>query len=105
MGELHVHDGLMALACRERQIRLLASSDRDCDRLSWLTRVATPAEVVGATPSIPESDLPASPAGSYWIPGAWIAPERTTRFLQPTISLKSLFFKGLMEICAFQTPR
>jgi hypothetical protein len=61
MGELHVHDGLMVLACRERQRRLLASFDRDVDRLAWLTRVATPAEMVGATPSIPESDLPASP--------------------------------------------
>jgi hypothetical protein len=60
-GELHVHDGLMALACRERQRRLLASVDRDCDRLSRLTQVATPAEVVGAPPAIPESDLPASP--------------------------------------------
>ena len=61
MGELQGHDGLMALACRERQRRLLASVDRDVDRLSWLTRVATPAEVVGAAPAIPESDLPASP--------------------------------------------
>jgi hypothetical protein len=61
MGELHFQDGLIALACRERQIRLLASFDRDFDRLSWLTRIATPAEVVGATPAIPESDLPASP--------------------------------------------
>jgi hypothetical protein len=61
MGELTFHDGLMALACRERQRRLLASFDRDFDCLSWLTRVATPAEVVGATPAIPESDLPASP--------------------------------------------
>jgi hypothetical protein len=56
MGALHVHDGRMALACRERQRRLLARFDRDCDRLSWLTRVATPAEVVGAPPAIPESD-------------------------------------------------
>ena len=61
MGELHVHAGLMALAWRERQRRLIASFDRDGDRLAWLTRVATPAEVVGATPAIPESDLPASP--------------------------------------------
>jgi len=60
-GELNFNDGLIALACRERQIRLLASFDRDFDRLSWLTRVATPAEVVGATPAIPEIDLPASP--------------------------------------------
>ena len=61
MGELHFYDGLMALTCRERQIRLLASVDRDVDRLFWLTRVATPAEVVGAAPASPESDLPASP--------------------------------------------
>ena len=60
-GELHVHDGLMALACRERQRRLLASVDRDCDRLSWLTRVATLAALVGAPPSLPKSDLPTSP--------------------------------------------
>jgi predicted nucleic acid-binding protein len=60
-GELNFNDGLIALACRERQIRLLASFDRDFDRLSWLTRVATPAEVVVAAPSLPESDLPASP--------------------------------------------
>jgi hypothetical protein len=62
MGELHVHDGLIVLAWRERQRRLLASFAWDCDRLSWLIRVATPAEVVGATPYYPESDLPASPA-------------------------------------------
>lgn len=61
MGELLFHDGRMALACRERQRRLLAGFDRDFARLSWLTRVATPAEVVGATPAIPEIDLPASP--------------------------------------------
>jgi len=51
----------MALTCRERQRRPLASVDRDVDRLALLTRVATPAEVVGAPPAIPESDLPASP--------------------------------------------
>jgi hypothetical protein len=62
MGELHVHDGIMALACRERQRRLLARFDRDCDRLSWLAHVATPAEVLGAPPPLPESDFPASPA-------------------------------------------
>ena len=62
MGELQGHDGLMALACRERQRRLLVNVDRDCDRLAWLTRVATPAEVGGAPPAIPESDFPASPA-------------------------------------------
>ena len=60
-GELNFNDGLIALACRERQIRLLASFDRDFDRLPWLTRVATPADVAVAAPSVPESDLPASP--------------------------------------------
>ena len=60
-GELHVHEGLMALTCRERQRQLLASVDRDVDQLAWLTRVATPAEVGEAPPAIPESDLPASP--------------------------------------------
>ncbi len=60
-GELNFNDGLIALACRERQIRLLASFDRDFDHIPWLIRVATPAEVVAASPPAPESDLPASP--------------------------------------------
>ena len=60
-GELNFNDGLIALACRERQIRLLASFDQDFDRLPWLIRVATPAEVVAASPPAPESDLPTSP--------------------------------------------
>ena len=60
-GELNFNDGLIALACRERQIRLLASFDQDFDRLPWLIRVATPAEVAAASLSVPESDLPASP--------------------------------------------
>jgi hypothetical protein len=33
-GELHVHDGLMALTWRERQRRLLASVDRDIEIVS-----------------------------------------------------------------------
>jgi predicted nucleic acid-binding protein len=49
-GELNFHDGLIALACRERQIRRLASFDRDFDRLPWLIRVATPADVMAASP-------------------------------------------------------
>src|SRR5437879_6122710 len=44
-GELNFHDGLIALACRERQMRLLASFDSDFDRLPWLTRVATPIDI------------------------------------------------------------
>lgn len=63
-GELHFNDGLIALACRERQIRLLASFDRDFDRISWLIRVATRADVVAAQeraalPTL-ETDIPES---------------------------------------------
>lgn len=60
-GELNFNDGLIALACRERQIRLLASFDRDFDRLPWLVRVATPAEVLTAAARAPEDNPPASP--------------------------------------------
>lgn len=60
-GELNFNDGLIALACRERQIWLLASFDRDFDRLPWLIRVATPAEVAAVAPPAPESDLPVAP--------------------------------------------
>src|SRR5262245_34095024 len=60
-GELKFNDGLVALACRERHLRLLASLDRDFDRLAWLSRGAPTAEVVGAAPAIPESGRPASP--------------------------------------------
>lgn len=64
-GELNFNDGLIALACRERHIRLLASFDRDFDSLAWLTRVATPDDVAAALAatvnSTPEADAPASP--------------------------------------------
>jgi predicted nucleic acid-binding protein len=62
-GELHFNDGLIALACRERQIRLLASFDPDFDALPWLTRVATPDDVAAAlaAPTPPEADTPGSP--------------------------------------------
>jgi predicted nucleic acid-binding protein len=63
-GELNFNDGLIALACRERQIRLLASFDRDFDRIPWLIRVATPADVVAAqeraASPIQETDIPES---------------------------------------------
>ena len=63
-GELNFNDGIIALACRERQMRLLASFDRDFDRISWLIRVATPADVSTAqervTSPTPETDLPES---------------------------------------------
>jgi predicted nucleic acid-binding protein len=60
-GELNFNDGLIALACRERQIRLLASFDQDFDRLPWLRRVTTPVEVAAAAPPAPASDPPAPP--------------------------------------------
>lgn len=45
VGELNFNDGLIALACQERNIRALASFDRDFDRISWLIRVAMPGDV------------------------------------------------------------
>jgi len=44
-GELNFNDGLIALACRERQISALASFDRDFDKIPWLMRVAKPENV------------------------------------------------------------
>jgi len=47
-GELNFNDGLMALACRERSIRALASFDRDFDKIPWLIRVAVPEDIASA---------------------------------------------------------
>jgi predicted nucleic acid-binding protein len=44
-GELNFNDGLIALACREREIAHLASFDRDFDAVSWLKRVAVPEDI------------------------------------------------------------
>ena len=44
-GELGFNDGLIALACHERDIQALASFDRDFDNIPWLTRAATPDDV------------------------------------------------------------
>jgi predicted nucleic acid-binding protein len=62
-GELNVNDGLIALACRERQIRLLASFDGDFYTLTWVTRVATPDDVAAAlaVPPPPAADAPEAP--------------------------------------------
>ncbi len=38
-GELNFNDALIALACRDRGIRLLASFDVDFDRIAWLKRI------------------------------------------------------------------
>ncbi len=44
-GELNFNDALIALACRERSISMLASFDPDFDRLTWLKRVTAPTDV------------------------------------------------------------
>lgn len=47
-GELNFNDALIALACRERGITLIASFDPDFDRVPWLKRVAEPTDVEAA---------------------------------------------------------
>lgn len=44
-GELNFHDALIALVCRELKIPYIASFDRDFDRVAWLTRIDTAAQV------------------------------------------------------------
>ncbi len=44
-GELNFNDALVALACRNRGIPLLASFDVDFDRIPWLKRIKEPAEL------------------------------------------------------------
>jgi predicted nucleic acid-binding protein len=44
-GELNFNDALIALACRERDIPAIASFDADFDRVIWLKRMATLADV------------------------------------------------------------
>ncbi len=44
-GELNFNDALIALSCRERGIDYIASFDADFDRVSWLKRVAFPADL------------------------------------------------------------
>lgn len=39
-GELNFNDALVALSCRERDIRFIASFDSDFDRLPWLRRLS-----------------------------------------------------------------
>ena len=41
-GALNFNDALIALSCRQREIPLIASFDRDFDALDWLGRVAQP---------------------------------------------------------------
>jgi predicted nucleic acid-binding protein len=44
-GELNFHDALIALVCRERGVRAIASFDADFDRIAWLQRIAHPEDV------------------------------------------------------------
>jgi len=44
-GELNFNDALIALACRERDIPAIASFDADFDQITWLKRVAEPADI------------------------------------------------------------
>lgn len=47
-GQLNFHDALIALTCRLLGIRLIASFDRDFDRVEGSTRVYTPNAVIAA---------------------------------------------------------
>ncbi len=44
-GRLNYNDALMAVFCRERGIRQIASFDADFDALAWLNRVSDPGHV------------------------------------------------------------
>jgi predicted nucleic acid-binding protein len=44
-GELNFHDALLALACRELAIPYIVSFDQDFDKVHWLTRIDTPANI------------------------------------------------------------
>lgn len=39
-GEPNFNDALIAVSCRERNIKFLASFDPDFDRIEWLTRIS-----------------------------------------------------------------
>jgi len=41
-GGLNFHDALIALACREREISVIASFDPDFDLIPWLSRLTSP---------------------------------------------------------------
>ena len=41
----HFNDALIALSCRQRSIEYLASFDADFDQISWLKRIAQPANL------------------------------------------------------------
>jgi predicted nucleic acid-binding protein len=57
-GELNFHDALIALTCRLCGIKIIASFDRDFDRVEWLTRVETPDQVVATFDQISSPQNP-----------------------------------------------
>jgi transposase len=73
----------------ERRAQLQTSSDASIDKVRQLMQL----KGIGSNGAW----LLVMEFGSSWIPGTWISPERPTRFLHPTASLKSLYFKGLMN--------
>jgi predicted nucleic acid-binding protein len=44
-GALNLNDALIALACREREIPLIASFDADFDSITWLRRLSQPCDL------------------------------------------------------------
>lgn len=46
LAEINFNDALIAFACRERGITLIASFDSDFDQIPWLKRVAAPADLI-----------------------------------------------------------
>lgn len=44
-GELNFHDALIALICKQENIKYIASFDTDFDQIPWLTRWSTPADL------------------------------------------------------------
>lgn len=45
-GELNFHDALIALACQDHGIKMIASFDSDFDQIAWLRRLAVPNDIV-----------------------------------------------------------
>ena len=48
VGMLNFHDALIALACQERGIHVIASFDGDFDQVKWLRRLASLEDVTAA---------------------------------------------------------
>jgi predicted nucleic acid-binding protein len=44
-GALNFHDSMMALACRELEIKFIISFDQDFDNIAWLKRISDPEDI------------------------------------------------------------